>query len=142
MMTNDLQQIGDLLLKNRLGREDWGGDISQKKAANTFLICCLVNYQWRSGVAWKKGEHLVKLLDAGENVWVKISSFRKETWDSKYEEYGKPSRFRSARRGQSWLNEPNTKRRGALLGQSSPWPKSHMPPRNNARSAPSFSLSF
>ncbi|MGO8787680.1 MAG: hypothetical protein ACLQVL_09910 [Terriglobia bacterium] len=95
MMTNDLQQIGDLLLKNRLGREDWGGDISQKKAANTFLICCLVDYQWRSGVAWKKGEHLVKLLDAGENVWVKISSFRKETWDSKYEEYGKPSRFRT-----------------------------------------------
>jgi endonuclease III len=99
---DDLQQIAALLLKNRGGRADWD-DISRlegkecsKKVANKFLICCLLDWQWDSKVAWKKGEDLVeKLAERGdpEDVWVTISSFSKDDWDSKYEEYGRPHRF-------------------------------------------------
>ena len=93
-VTNELAQIAGLLLDNRAGRGDWGlGSKCSKGDANTFLICCLVDYQWDSDVAWKKGADLVKCLGGPENVWVKVSSFSKEAWDSKYEEYGKPARF-------------------------------------------------
>ncbi len=105
-MINDIQEIAVLLLENRAGKVDWGeisrleGRECSKKVANKFLICCLLDWQWDTDVAWKKGEDLVAKLgdpeDVGgpEDVWVKISSFSKETWDSKYEEYGKPHRFR------------------------------------------------
>ena len=60
-MANELAQIAALLLDNRAGRGDWGlGSECSKGVANTFLICCLLDYQWDADVAWKKGEHLVK----------------------------------------------------------------------------------
>lgn len=94
-MANELAQIAALLLDNRAGRGDWGlGSECSKGVANTFLICCLLDYQWDADVAWKKGEHLVKDLGDPEKVWETISSFSREAWDSKYEEYGKPHRFR------------------------------------------------
>lgn len=106
-MTNDLQQIADLLLNNRVGSTDWGeishleGKGCSKKIANKFLICCLLDLQSNADVAWKKGEELVdKLGKFGdpEDVWVTISSFSKETWDAKYEEFGRPQRYRWAYR--------------------------------------------
>jgi hypothetical protein len=89
-------------LENRAGKVDWGeisrleGRECSKKVANRFLICCLLDWQSDADVAWKKGEDLVDKLEKlgdPENVWVIISSSSKETWDSKYEEYGRPHRF-------------------------------------------------
>lgn len=94
-----LQQIAALLL-DHAGKADWGaierleGRECSKGIANTFLICCLLDLQWPSDVAWQKGELLVENLGGPENVWVTISSFSKEEWESKYEEYGKPHRYR------------------------------------------------
>lgn len=89
-------------MENRAGKVDWGeisrleGRECSKKVANRFLICCLLDWQSDADVAWKKGEDLVDKLEKlgdPENVWVIISSSSKETWDSKYEEYGRPHRF-------------------------------------------------
>ena len=99
-MTNDLHQIATLLLENRGGEGDWGeisrleGKECSKKIANKFLICCLLDWQSNANVAWQKGENLVEKLGAPDDVWLTISSFSKQEWDSKYEEYGKPHRFR------------------------------------------------
>lgn len=111
-MTNDLKQIARLLLEDRAGKPDWGGkedwgEISHlegrecsKGVANTFLICCLLDWQQDAKVAWEKGEILVKRLADDTHttpeevdLWMTISSFSKEKWDSKYEHYGKPHRF-------------------------------------------------
>lgn len=98
-MTNDLQQIADLLLKNRPAPPDWGeisklkGEECSKKVANKFLICCLLDWMCRANVAWEKGEHLVEKLGVPEDLWATIKSSSKDVWDSKYEEYGRPHRF-------------------------------------------------
>jgi hypothetical protein len=101
-MANDLQQIADLLLKNRPGPEDWGEmshlDRSEcsKKVANKFLICCLLDFRQHADVAWKKGDYLVEELGKRgdpEDVWVTISSFSKDKWKSKYKEHGSPHPF-------------------------------------------------
>jgi endonuclease III len=98
-MTDDLKQIADLLLDHRDGKADWGeishldGKGCSKKIANGFLICCLLDWQSDADVAWKKGELLVEKLGDPEDVWVTISSFSREEWDSKYEEFGRPHRF-------------------------------------------------
>jgi len=101
-----LQRIANLLLEHRAGKVDWGeishleGRECSKGIANTFLICCLLDWQQDANVAWKKGEELVKQLGhdtptTPEEVWVTISSsFSKEEWDSKYEHFHKPHRFR------------------------------------------------
>jgi len=94
-----LQHIAALLLKHRAGEEDWGeishleGRECSKGIANTFLICCLLDWQQHTDVAWEKGENLVEQLGA-EKVWATISSYSKEEWDSKYEFFGKVHRFR------------------------------------------------
>jgi len=91
-----LQHIAALLLEHRAGKVDWGeisyleGRECSKGIANTFLICCLLDWQQDAAVAWKKGEHLVEKLGDPEDVWVTISSLPKDKWDSKYEEYDRP----------------------------------------------------
>jgi hypothetical protein len=98
-MTNDLQQIADLLLENRPGPEDWGeishleGRECSKKVANKFLICCLLDFHQHAQVAREKGDYLVKKLGDPEDVWVSISSHSRNDWNSKYEYYGKPHPF-------------------------------------------------
>jgi len=98
-VTNDLQQIAALLLEHREGKENWGeisrldGTECSKKTANKFLICCLLDFQWDTKVAWARAERLVKDLGDPESLWEAIGSFSKEEWDSKYEEYGRPHRF-------------------------------------------------
>ncbi|MGD0011535.1 MAG: hypothetical protein ABSE93_23725 [Terriglobia bacterium] len=101
-----LQQIAALLLEHRAGKADWGaiarleGRECSKGIANTFLICCLLDWQQDADVAWEKGENLVKQLGEesrdpdAEKLWKTISSSSKDKWDSKYEYYGKPHRFR------------------------------------------------
>jgi len=102
-MTNDLQQFAELLLKNRISSTDWGeishleGRECSKIVANTFVICCLLDFQWDADVAWRKGEELADRLGKRgdpEDVWVTISSFTKEAWDAKYEEFGRQQRYR------------------------------------------------
>jgi hypothetical protein len=88
--------ISALLLQNSAGGAGWvleKGEWS-RGIANKFLICCLLDWQWDTNVAWRKGEHLVEKLGGPENVWAQISRSSKQEWDSNYEEYGKPHRFR------------------------------------------------
>lgn len=98
-MASDLPRIADLLLKNSVGKEDWGeisalnGAGCSKGVANKFLICCLLDFQSPTGEAWRKAERLVERLGDPADLWSTISSFAKEKWDSKYEEFGRPHRF-------------------------------------------------
>lgn len=101
-MTNNLQQIAALLLEHRDSGTDWGKISSYKRGecpkriANRFLICCLLDWQWDADLAWKRGEHLADELEKRgdpDDLWARISSFSKEEWDSKYEEFGRPHRF-------------------------------------------------
>ncbi len=66
IVTNELPQIAALLLEHRSDKEDWG-EISgfenqpcPKRVANKFLVCCLLDWQMDSGLAWRNGERLVK----------------------------------------------------------------------------------
>ncbi|HLH36430.1 MAG TPA: hypothetical protein VKX41_17290 [Alloacidobacterium sp.] len=98
-MTYDMQQLATLLLQHRNGREDFGeishleGRECSRAIANRFLICCLLDFQQNADVAWKKGEALTEQLGGAENVWLAISDFPREAWDSKYHEFGRPHRF-------------------------------------------------
>jgi endonuclease III len=91
-MENDLESIAALLLKNRSGKEDWG-DISLLNGANIFLLCCLLDWQMKADVAWRKGKELARKLGDLDDIWKTISSFSKDQWDSRYEEFGRPHRF-------------------------------------------------
>lgn len=99
IVTNDLQQIGTLLLQHRDDKADWGeishldGGECSKGIANKFLIHCLLDWQWDTNVAWDRAESLVKALGDPETLWETISSFSKQEWDSNYEHFGKPHRF-------------------------------------------------
>jgi len=102
-VTNDLEQIAAVLLKHRLKQpeEEWGIKKGcRREDANIFLICCLLDWQQKARVAWEKGENLVKQLGEesrdpdAKNLWATISNFPKDAWDSKYEHYRKPHRFR------------------------------------------------
>jgi hypothetical protein len=99
-MTNDMQQLAALLLQNRNGGDDFGeishleGRECSKVIANRFLICCLLDFQQNAAVAWKKGEALAEHLGGAENVWLAISALPKAEWDSRYEESGRPHRYR------------------------------------------------
>jgi hypothetical protein len=98
-MTNDRQQLAALLLQNR-GGDDFGeishleGRECSKVIANRFLICCLLDFQQNAAVAWKKGEALADHLGGSENVWSAISALPKAEWDSRYEAFGRPHRYR------------------------------------------------
>ena len=78
-MTNDLQQIAALLLKNRDSRADWG-DISRLQGSGVFqresridsLLCCLLDWQSDANVAWRKGEDLmgkIEQLGDPDDIW-------------------------------------------------------------------------
>jgi hypothetical protein len=58
------QQIAALLLASRSGTEDWGeishlnGRPCSNKVSNKFLLCCLLDYQMDSNIAWRNGYRL------------------------------------------------------------------------------------
>lgn len=99
-MTNDMQQITFLLLKNRDGGDDFGeishleGRECSKAIANQFLICCLLDFQQQADVAWKKGAALTKALGGAEGVWLAICRSPKDEWDGMYERFDRPHRYR------------------------------------------------
>jgi len=95
---NDLQvrksHLANLLLANRRGGTDWGeyyqpdGTPWSKKIANTFLLCCLLDYQMPSDVAWKNGARLINdILGDPDDVWQAITSVSDSEWKAKREEY-------------------------------------------------------
>lgn len=92
-MSNELQ-IAALLLEHRSDKEDWG-DISgfenqpcPKRIANKFLLCCLLDWQMDSGLAWRNGERLVKdILGNPNDIWRAITSVSETEWKSRYAEY-------------------------------------------------------
>jgi endonuclease III len=89
-----MRMIASLLLENRAEGTDWG-EMSQlkdkpceKRLANRFLLCCLLDYQMSADVAWRNGERLVyKILGDPDDIWKEIASVSESEWKSKRSEY-------------------------------------------------------
>jgi hypothetical protein len=103
---NNLQvrqsHIAALLIANREGETDWGemaqlaGEPCSKKMANAFLLCCLLDYQIDSDLAWRNGGRLIKdILDDPDDLWGAITSVPESEWKAKRDEY-KLHRFPAA----------------------------------------------
>src|ERR1039458_10512499 len=106
-----LGKIAEWLLKHRItksqetARKDWG-EIADymamecpKKVANKFLLCCLLDYQTKTGRAWVNGwQYIEKVSQCQDEVWKEISSYTKEEWELRSEErrVGKECRSRWA----------------------------------------------
>lgn len=97
-----MDEIGVLLLENRRGTEDWGemscfkGEPCPQKVANKFLLCCLLDWQMESGLAWRNGERLAnEILGDPDDVWRAITSVSEAEWKLKREKY-KLHRFPAA----------------------------------------------
>lgn len=92
--TQPMRKIASLLLENRAEGTDWGemtrlkGKPCEKKVANRFLLCCLLDYQMPTDVAWRNGERLVyKILGDPDDIWKEIASVSESEWKSKHPEY-------------------------------------------------------
>ena len=67
-----------------------------KKSANTFLLCCLLDYQIPSEAAWRNGYELNEdILGDPDDIWRAITSVSESEWKSKRDEY-KLHRFPAA----------------------------------------------
>jgi hypothetical protein len=86
--------IAALLLAHRDAGIDWGG-VSHlegrpcsKELANQFLLCCLLDWQMNSDVAWANGYRLVNdILGGPDDLWRAITSVTESEWRSKRSEY-------------------------------------------------------
>ena len=86
-----MHRIADLLLEHREGKEVWGelsllaGQECTKRIANKFLICCLLDWQMDSTVAWRNGYRLVEsILGDPDDVWKAITSIPESSWASRH----------------------------------------------------------
>lgn len=89
-----MHRIAALLLEHREGKEVWGelsllaGQQCTKRIANKFLICCLLDWQMESTVAWRNGYRLVEsILGDPDDVWKAITSIPESSWASRHIEY-------------------------------------------------------
>src|SRR4051812_32811462 len=87
-------RIATLLLENRGSGTDWGaiaqldGKPCPQKIANSFLLCCLLDYQMISDVAWRNGYRLTtEILTDPKNIWSSITTYSESEWKSKWKEY-------------------------------------------------------
>ncbi len=93
-LMGSLDCIRELLLSNRAEGTDWG-ELSQlgnepcsKQLANKFLLCCLLDYQMHSDLAWANGERLVShILNDPDDIWKAITSASEDEWKGKRAEY-------------------------------------------------------
>lgn len=93
-LSERIQRIARLLLDNRPEPEGWG-EISQfrnrecpQKVANLFLLCCLVDYQQNSDVAWRNAELFVsEALHDPENIWQEMTLISEAEWKSRKSAY-------------------------------------------------------
>jgi endonuclease III len=89
-----MRRIAALLLPSEKSPADWG-ELSHldekpctKKIANKFLICCLLDWQMKSDLAWKNGKRLVEeILDDPDDVWKAITSVSESEWASRRDQY-------------------------------------------------------
>lgn len=94
-----LLRVADLLRNHGEGTEDWGeiskypGQVCPKRVANTFLLCCLLDYQIKADRAWESGGRLVRelrdpedKLRGPEEIWATITAFTEEAWKLKFKE--------------------------------------------------------
>jgi endonuclease-3 len=89
-----MHQIATLLLANQKGTSDWGdlshleGQPCSKRIANKFLICCLLDWQMNSDLAWRNGYRLVEgILGDPDDVWKAITSVSENEWTSRRGQY-------------------------------------------------------
>ena len=86
--------ITAILLEHRNGKVDWGeishleGQPCSKKIANRFLLCCLLDYQMDSNLAWRNGYRLInEILGDPDDVWAAITSVTEAEWASQRDQY-------------------------------------------------------
>jgi endonuclease-3 len=86
------RQLVKVLLSTRQGTEDWGPiarttpETCTQKTANRFLLCCLLDYQISSKLAWANGARLTAELGDPENIWAAITSHSLEVWAARFKE--------------------------------------------------------
>ena len=84
--------VASVLLKSRIGAENWGPIATEtaqactKKSANQFLLCCLLDYQIKSAVAWQNGVRLIQHFGDPEDIWAVICTHSREEWADKFKE--------------------------------------------------------
>jgi hypothetical protein len=102
MIPDKYAAISAALLSNREAPADWGEFAApesvpwSKKAANRFLLCCLLDYQWPSEKCWDNGYRLIdEILGDPDDVWKAITSISSLEWRSRHQIY-KLHRFPAA----------------------------------------------
>lgn len=96
-----MHDLAALLLASRNGTEDWGelshlnGNPCSKKIANQFLLCCLLDWQMDSDLAWRNGYRLVEdILGDPDDIWKAITSISETEWEVRRDKY-RLHRFRA-----------------------------------------------
>jgi endonuclease III len=85
--------VTGLLRRHWVGTEDWGAiskypaESCPKKIANTFLLCCLLDYQISADKAWENGDRLARVLGNPDDIWAKITSHTEQDWKSRFREF-------------------------------------------------------
>lgn len=90
-----LDRITKLLLSNRDDGQkfwEWLSDINgkplDKKTANKFLFCCILDYQMKAETVWGKGKRFTEeTLGDPEDLWGYVTSFSHDEWMSKFKEF-------------------------------------------------------
>jgi hypothetical protein len=69
-----------------------------QEIANKFLLCCLLDWQMDSNVAWRNGERLVHEFGDPDDIWWAITSVPDNEWKSKRDAF-KLHRFPAGHNG-------------------------------------------
>jgi endonuclease III len=91
------QQIASLLtdIRATLTRgtvEDWGQiakyspQTCPKNVANSFLLCCLLDYQIPTKLAWNNGWRLVQHFSDPDDIWKEITSCTEDEWNAQFKQ--------------------------------------------------------
>lgn len=93
---SELPQIANLILENRKppGKDWWwplnelNGKPADKKRANKFLLCSILDWQMKSEKVLKNAKRFsLDVLADPEDLWNVIGEYSEEEWMSKYHEF-------------------------------------------------------
>jgi hypothetical protein len=90
-----LNRITKLLLKNRedgLNFWEWLSNLNgkplDKKSANKFFFCCILDYQMKADTVWRNGKRFTEIiLGDPDDLWGYITNFSHDKWMSKFKEF-------------------------------------------------------
>lgn len=88
-----LKEVTKLLLQNNIYEEGFWpglkqGKAASKKAANKFLLGCILDYQIPADKAWANAKRLAEdVLGNPDNLWERITAIPKLEWNAKWKKY-------------------------------------------------------